>query len=238
MAKYDDMSETEEIPMDLGPMDEDSEDIRDFMRDQGIPGPGSKNQGVMGAAENTEMAGMGKVMKMFETPYGFDRDGFEENYIQFMDYKDGGGDMGIVEFTLNAFDMVKGKEKESSIKMASETPDEEAELMLMMEEFQKQEELKKQLEKDKDREQAMYGGSMRSKYGDGTPLPMKKKYNFMELVDSSNDALDEERLDRKYNAKNYPPSQRNMSMEELKKMLDKAKKDKEKKAKGGIAGVL
>lgn len=238
MAKYDDMSETEEIPMDLGPMDEDSEDIRDFMRDQGIPGPGSKNQGVMGAAENTEMAGMGKVMKMFETPYGFDRDGFEENYIQFMDYKDGGGDMGIVEFTLNAFDMVKGKEKESSIKMASETPDEEAELMLMMEEFQKQEELKKQLEKDKDREQAMYGGSMRAKYNDGTPLPMKKKYNFMELVDSSNDALDEERLDRKYNAKNYPPSQRNMSMEELKKMLDKAKKDKEKKAKGGIAGVL
>jgi uncharacterized Fe-S radical SAM superfamily protein PflX len=45
-------------------------------------------------------------------------------------------------------------------------------------------------------------------------------------------------LDRKYNAKNYPPSQRNMSMEELKKMLDKAKKDKEKRAKGGIAGVL
>ena len=264
MAKYDDMSEIEEIPMDLGPMDEDSEDIRDFMRDQGIPGPGSKNQGVMGAAENTEMAGMGKVMEMFSGPYGFDRDGFEENYIQFMDYKDSGGDMGIVEFTLNAFDMVKGKEKESSIKMASETPDEEAELMLMMEEFQKQEELKKQLEKDKDREQAMMGGSMRAKYAMGTPqFPEidtllknlersadqkemaeaikskdKKKYNFMELVDSSNDALDEERLDRKYNAKNYPPSQRNMSMEELKKMLDKAKKDKNKKAKGGIAGVL
>ena len=174
-----------------------------------------------------------------------------------MDYKDGGGDMGIVEFTLNAFDMVKGKEKESSIKMASETPDEEAELMLMMEEFQKQEELKKQLEKDKDREQAMMGGSMRAKYAMDTPSSseiealvkdlktqeiqkpqMKKKYNFMELIDSSNDALDEERLDRKYNAKNYPPSQRNMSMEELKKMLDKAKKDKEKKAKGGIAGVL
>jgi len=236
MAKYDDMSEIEEIPMDLGPMEEDSEDIRDFMRDQGIPGPGSKNQGVMGAAENTEMAGMGKVMKMFETPYGFDRDGFEENYIQFMDYKDGGGDMGIVEFTLNAFDMVKGKEKESSIKMASETPEEEFDLMQMQEEMQQQEELKKQLEKD--REQAMMGGSMRAKYNDGTPLPMKKKYNFMELVDSSNDALDEERLDRKYNAKNYPPSQRNMSMEELKKMFKKAKEDKLKRAKGGIAGVL
>ena len=236
MAKYDDMSETEEIPMDLGPMEEDSEDIRDFMRDQGIPGPGSKNQGVMGAAENTEMAGMGKVMKMFETPYGFDRDGFEENYIQFLDYRDNGGDMGIVEFTLNAFDMVKKQEKAPSIKMASETPEEEFDLMQMQEEMQQQEELKKQLEKD--REQAMMGGSMRAKYNDGTPLPMKKKYNFMELVDSSNDALDEERLDRKYNAKNYPPSQRNMSMEELKKMFKKAKEDKLKRAKGGIAGVL
>ena len=229
------------------------------------------------SAPNNKTAGMGKVMEMFSGPYGFDRDGFENNYMNFMDYKDGGGDMGIVEFTLNAFDMGKGKEKESSIKMASETPDEEAELMLMMEEFQRQEELKKQLEKD--REQAMMGGSMRAKYAMGTPevseieallknlKPLKptkiestlknrersaeqqemaeamkskdkKKYNFMELVDSSNDALDEERLDRKYNAKNYPPSQRNMSMEELKKMLDKAKKDKEKKAKGGIAGVL
>jgi len=185
-----------------------------------------------------------------------------------------------------------------SIKMASETPEEEAELMLMMEEFQKQQELKKQLEKEKEEgkmasgykyklndfelnrgvyesmgiklynliddpeagsfqedevREMIYGGQYASggrvKYAMGTPessviedlkksLPMKKKYNFMELVDSSNDALDEERLDRKYNAKNYPPSQRGMGMEELKKMLDKAKKDKEKKAKGGIAGVL
>ena len=67
---------------------------------------------------------------------------------------------------------------------------------------------------------------------------MKKKYNFMELVDSSNDALEEELLDRKYNAKNYPPSQRGMSMEELKRMLKKAEEDKLKRAKGGIAGVL
>ena len=196
-----------------------------------------------------------------------------------------------------------------SIKMASETPEEEAELMLMMEEFQKQQELKKQLEKEKEEgkmasgykyklndfelnrgvyesmgiklynliddpeagsfqedevREMLYGGQYASggrvNYAMGTPpsseiealikglkpstkdlkkpLPMKKKYNFMELVDSSNDALDEERLDRKYNAKNYPPSQRGMGMEELKKMLDKAKKDKEKKAKGGIAGVL
>jgi uncharacterized Fe-S radical SAM superfamily protein PflX len=50
--------------------------------------------------------------------------------------------------------------------------------------------------------------------------------------------LKAEQLDRKYNAKNYPPSQRNMSIEQIKKMLKKAKEDKLKRAKGGIAGVL
>ena len=107
-----------------------------------------------------------------------------------------------------------------------------------------------------DRQMAMNGGRM--KYNDGTgkdeipkalsrmekdyPDAMKKKYNFMDLIDTKAEdeyyKTKEELLDRKYNAKNYPPSQRNMSMEELKRMLDKAKKDKEKKAKGGIAGVL
>jgi len=170
--------------------------------------------------------------------------------------------------------------------MASETPEEEAELMLMMEEFQKQQELKKQLEKEKEEgkmasgyklndfelnrgvyesmgiklynliddpeagsfqehevREMIYGGQYASggrvKYGDGTD---KNKYNFMDLIDTKAEdeyyKTKEELLDRKYNAKNYPPSQRNMSMEELKKMLDKAKKDKEKRAKGGIAGVL
>ena len=270
-------------PNDLPVTDDDlNEPIRDIDLEKmiGVPGSGEQS-GIMSAAENTDMAGMGKVMQMFQSDYGFDRDGFEENYIQFLDYRDNGGDMGIVEFTLNAFDMVKKQEKAPSIKMASETPEEEFDLMQMQEEMQLQEELKKQLEKD--REQAMNGGSMRTKYGDGTPeysemesilknrerstdqqkmakeirlqdqikIPerlsrmekeypesMKKKYNFMELVDSSNDDVKEELMDRKYNAKNYPPSQRGMSMEEFKKMLDKAKKDKEKKAKGGIAGVL
>ena len=64
----------------------------------------------------------------------------------------------------------------------------------------------------------------------------------MDLVDPKAEdeyyKIKEELLDRKYNAKNYPPSQRNMSMEELKKMLKKAEEDKVKRAKGGIAGVL
>ena len=160
-----------------------------------------------------------------------------------------------------------------SIKMASETGDEEFKMEIgqMLEAFQEAVkqgfqgtvkefseyyfgQMKQDMQMNEDRAMAMYGGSMRAKYNDGTgedeiperlsrmekdyPESMKKKYNFMELVDSSNDALEEELLDRKYNAKNYPPSQRGMSMEELKKMLDKAKKDKLKRAKGGIAGVL
>jgi len=192
-----------------------------------------------------------------------------------------------------------------SIKLASETPEEEAELMLMMEEFQKQQELKKQLEKEKEEgkmasgyklndfelnrgvyesmgiklynliddpeagsfqehevREMIYGGQYASggrvKYGDGTdkdeipkrlsimekdyPDAIKKRYNFMDLIDKEAEdeyyKIKEEKLDRKYNPKNYPPSQRNMSMEELKKMLKKAEEDKVKRAKGGIAGVL
>ena len=101
-----------------------------------------------------------------------------------------------------------------------------------------------------------YGGRMQ--YGDGTdkdeipkrlsiiekdyPDAIKKRYNFMDLIDKEAEdeyyKIKEEKLDRKYNPKNYPPSQRNMSTEELKKMLKKAEEDKVKKAKGGIAGVL
>ena len=52
MAKCEDEFDVQEIPMDLGPA-EDEEDITDFMRDQGIPGPGAKNQGsgIMNTAE-------------------------------------------------------------------------------------------------------------------------------------------------------------------------------------------
>jgi hypothetical protein len=158
-----------------------------------------------------------------------------------------------------------------SIKMASEPGDDEAviEIGQMLEAYEDavkngyEGDIKEfseyyfgQMKMDQDRQMAMNGGRM--KYNDGTgkdeipkalsrmekdyPDAMKKKYNFMDLIDTKAEdeyyKTKEELLDRKYNAKNYPPSQRNMSMEELKKMLDKAKKDKEKRAKGGIAGVL
>ena len=81
----------------------------------------------------------------------------------------------------------------------------------------------------------MGGGIMRAKLKDGA------SYKFMELIDKDyEDKLYDakaEQLDRKYNAMNYPPSQRAMTTKQVMEMIEKAKKDKEKKAKGGIAGI-
>ena len=66
MAKYEEEFDVQEIPMDLGPMDDGEEDIRDFMKDQGIPGPEAKNQGsgIMNTAEadmaKSDMASVNK----------------------------------------------------------------------------------------------------------------------------------------------------------------------------------
>ena len=81
----------------------------------------------------------------------------------------------------------------------------------------------------------MGGGIMRAKLKDGS------SYKFMELIDKDyEDKLYDakaEQLDRKYNPKNYPPSQRAMTTKQVMEMIEKAKKDKEKKAKGRIAGI-
>ena len=64
----------------------------------------------------------------------------------------------------------------------------------------------------------------------------------MELVDKDAEdeyyKIKEEQMLRKYYPEDYPPSQRTMGMEDLRKMINKAEKEKEKRAKGGIAGVL
>jgi hypothetical protein len=76
----------------------------------------------------------------------------------------------------------------------------------------------------------------------GGRMQYKDAGSVMDVVDKKGEEeyynLKAEQLDRKYNAKNYPPSQRNMSIEQIKKMLKKAEEDKLKRAKGGIAGVL
>jgi hypothetical protein len=76
----------------------------------------------------------------------------------------------------------------------------------------------------------------------GGRMQYKDAGSVMDVVDKKGEEeyynAKAEQLDRKYNAKNYPPSQRNMSIEQIKKMLKKAEEDKLKRAKGGIAGVL
>ena len=55
----------------------------------------SMDEVVENVNEDQLMAGMGNAMKLFETPYGFDRGGFEEMIIQFKEHQDAGGDLGI-----------------------------------------------------------------------------------------------------------------------------------------------
>ena len=138
-----------------------------------------------------------------------------------------------------------------SIKMASETPGEEFDLELMMmmkeyedavrngfkgsiEDFSKMYFSKKQME-NQDRQMAMYGGRMQ--YQEGT-----KPRAYEDLIDKKAEEeyykAKAEQLDRKYNPQNYPESERDMSVEQIKKMLKKQEEEKVKKAKGGIAGVL
>jgi hypothetical protein len=137
-----------------------------------------------------------------------------------------------------------------SIKMASETPEEEFELEIFMmlrefedakkngyggslEDFSREYFTKRKMKKEEDRQMAMYGGRMQ--YKDAGRA-------YEEVIDKNAEEeyyqAKAEQLDRKYNPQNYPESERNMSVEQIKKMLKKQEEEKVKKAKGGIAGVL
>jgi hypothetical protein len=110
---------------------------------------------------------------------------------------------------------------------------------------------KKMMMEDKNRQMAMYGGRMKYAAGDEKPYEMKdgkKKYiNLPEKGYSTpfeareaGDLEDRARYreiqsvkDKKGKAKPF-----NMDAEKIKQLIEKAKKENEKKAKGGIAGVL
>jgi hypothetical protein len=64
-------------------------------------------EGIEAMPENMMMAGMGNVMKLFETPYGFDRSGFEDMLIQYED--SGAKEKGIKlrDFAIEFLGMVK-----------------------------------------------------------------------------------------------------------------------------------
>jgi len=144
-----------------------------------------------------------------------------------------------------------------SIKLASETGPEEFELELMSvirefnDKMQKGEldpnttvdeyindylSRRKMMMEDKNRQMAMYGGRMQ--YADGynpgkmgNPAVMTKIENMREERIMNPDVEDVEDYKTYYEKKKKQD-------DEIKRMLDKAKKEKEKKAKGGIAGVL
>jgi len=146
-----------------------------------------------------------------------------------------------------------------SIKMASEPEDEfELELMSVIREFNDKMQngeldpsvtidqyindylsRKKMMMQDKNRQMAMYGGRMQ--YADGkkpdamgNPAVVGPKMTgqemreFMIMNPGIEDVADYKSYYKKLKAQD----------EEIKRMLDKAKKEKERKAKGGIAGVL
>ena len=137
-----------------------------------------------------------------------------------------------------------------SIKMASEPGDDEAviEIGQMLEAYEDavkngyEGDIKEfseyyfgQMKMDQDRQMAMNGGRM--KYGEGTPdkrgnpAVMTEIENMREFKRMNPDVEDVTDYKTKY-------LKLKAQDEEIKRMLDKAKKDKEKRAKGGIAGVL
>jgi hypothetical protein len=63
------------------------------------------------------MAGMGSVMKLFQTPYGFDRSGFEEMIINFQEDNKG---MGLHDFAIQWLDMVKKDTPDAPVQMAAQ----------------------------------------------------------------------------------------------------------------------
>jgi hypothetical protein len=140
-----------------------------------------------------------------------------------------------------------------SIKMASETPEEELQLELgtvyeefldavkngfkgSFEDYAKEYFTRKKV--NEDRKLAMNGGRMQ--YGDGNPGAMgnpavvgpkmtgQEMREFMIMNPDIEDVADYKSYYKKLKAQD----------EEIKRMLEKAKKEKKKLAKGGIAGVL
>ena len=84
-----------------------------YLADGGLAGErpgysqGEMVEGIEAMPENMMMAGMGNVMKLFETPYGFNRSGFEDMLIQYED--SGAKEKGIKlrDFAIEFLGMVK-----------------------------------------------------------------------------------------------------------------------------------
>ena len=131
-----------------------------------------------------------------------------------------------------------------SIKIAGDSPEEEflLELSTLYKEFE--EARRKGYEGSFEDYADNYFGLKKMANGGRMQLAegMPKKYNFEELIDKDAEDLKykatEEKLDRRYNPQNYPPSQREMSLKQIKEMIKKREEEKKKGKNSGITGVL
>ena len=62
------------------------------------------------------MAGMSNTMSLFETPYGFDRSGFEDMLIQFEDSGAKGKGIKLRDFAIEFLNMVKKDKPQTTMK--------------------------------------------------------------------------------------------------------------------------
>ena len=208
--------------------EESLEEFRDLLKSLGAP-TDSKESGIRSLKNKT--AGMGNVMKLFETPYGFDRGAFEDMLIQYDDSGARGKGIKLYEFAIDFLGMVKNQDRKApSIKMAEYNPGDYD--PLIVEEYEKykfdaEEQGQPVMDIDEflrmERAGVMGGGIMRNMYADGTPKLMgnpavvEKIKNMREFRIANPDVED---------------------VADYKGYYEKLKKEKEKRAKGGIAGVL
>ena len=159
---------------DIPELEEESlEEFRDLLKSLGAPTE-SKESGIRSLKNKT--AGMGNVMKLFETPYGFDRGGFEDMLIQYDDSGARGKGIKLYEFAIDFLGMVKNQDRKApSIKMAEYRPGDYD--PLIVEEYEKykfdaQEQGQPVMDIDEflrmERAGVMGGGIMRNMYASGT----------------------------------------------------------------------
>jgi len=99
----------DEFELELGTVIKEYNDLKEqgIIRDISIEEYINKYLSKKRKSPDMMMAGMGNVMKLFETPYGFDRGAFEDMLIQYDDSGAKGKGIKLYEFATDFLGMVK-----------------------------------------------------------------------------------------------------------------------------------
>ena len=99
----------DEFELELGTVIKEYNDLKEqgIIRDISIEEYIDKYLSKKKKSPNMQMAGMGNTMKLFETPYGFDRGAFEDMLIQYEDSGAKGKGIKLYEFATDFLGMVK-----------------------------------------------------------------------------------------------------------------------------------